>query len=232
MTSHYPVLPAPDGLPAFDYRTPSPLLQRGIQRLAEISSDSSPSRIEPSDNPIELLWIFEPRAQFGGMGDIEVVGEIAYIVTELAFFALNDLSGEELWSYHVPPDLLHLWPGDHDGVDPSESGSLAPWLSSSDYSVRPAEGIVYLRKGDSLISFDAITGIERWSFSPRVSGWEEWVRDDIPYDSLVAIASDDGYHVLDARNGEIRWQYANRPLKWVALEGCILLWDHIDNLSG
>lgn len=224
MTERYPVVPAPDGVPAFDHRAPSPLLRRGIERLDEIVSGSSRSTVERSDSQIELLWIFEPGAQFGFMGDTEVNGGITYIGTELAFFAFDGLSGEELWSYHVPAELLRLW-NDWDDVHPSESGSLPPWLNTSDYSVRPQEGIVYLRKGDGLSCLDAVSGSELWSYSPSLSYGGGWTRDDVPLEGSVAIASDDGYHVLDARSGKVTWYLVTRPVKWATVEDSFLTWD-------
>lgn len=97
MTTHYPAIPTPDGLPAFDYRIPSPLLQRGIARLAEIT--------EASDDPLELRWTFKPETM-SGIEVMQMVGEVMLIGASLGIFALDNFSGEIRWSIDPLEDQI------------------------------------------------------------------------------------------------------------------------------
>lgn len=204
------MVPTPDGVPAFDYRAPSPLLKRGIARFEALTHGGK--------EPLRLLSIFEARSSIDRWNDITVVENLAYLLTHDSFYGIDVVAGIEQWSFHR-------------GADDIRTRLYG--------TVRPTDQIVYLQTEQVFTAIDAASGERLWdgdaaalqchrdaAFDAAVRGrvWAPsdpdgvhiWSGHSIPKHGLVEISSygwfgddlDTIYYitqVCDARTGEEYW---------------------------
>lgn len=199
MSERYPMVPTPDGVPAFDYRAPSPLLQRGIARLEALTA--------AHQSPVEFLWIFE-LSEVGELGKTELAGDVMLIGADVGIFALDRISGELRWS-----------------IDPPEAGCFNPddcFHVATDLVLVQKAGIVTaydVATGEESWSFDVSSsgGLRR-----------SWMGSGPIYDhmELVGLDADVAFHVLDAATGEETCAYWCQHSSSRALGDLLYIIDH------
>lgn len=230
MTERYPVVPLRDGVPAFDHRAPSPLLQRGIARLEALTQGGK--------EPLWLLSIFEARSSIDRWNDITLVENLAYLLTHHSFHSIDVVTGIEQWSFHR-------------GADDVRTRLYG--------TVRLTDQIVYLQTEQVFTAIDAASGERLWdgdaaalqcrrdaAFDAAVRGrvWAPsdpdgvhiWSGHSIPKHGLVEISSYGWFgddletaicitQIFDARTGEEYWSLRTlRPFETTSVGNLMLIY--------
>ncbi len=198
MTSSYPVVPAPDGLPAFDYRAPSPLLQRGIDRLATLT--------EVRDSPLRFLWIYEPPERIG-IYSVQIAGDVVLLgmdkgIMDRGIVGVDRLSGGIRWSIE-------------DG-----SFKIEDSLPATDTT------FILAPTNKAVSAFDTMSGELLWSFDAGRSGGLRFDVPIQIHHNFVGIATDLAFHVLDFSSGEETCSYWCRHQSSPTLDELFYTIDH------
>lgn len=208
---------------AFDPRSPSPLVRRGLIHLADRAAD-----LVPLAAPFSLLWKYDATmatSSFRYPAHAEVEGSLVYLHKVDDRVTLDARTGTERWHIGFDPDgwlvqdgLALLVHGDDRGggvlcaLDAVDATPL--WCSEPDPEewtwpllVDHARGNVYARVHWDLVALDSDTGIERW----RVEASGETEADGVvrPYEDLALVWDPERrILVLSAATGAKQWRSA------------------------
>ncbi len=164
---------------AFDPRSPSPLVRRGLLHLAERAAD-----LTPVAAPFSLLWQYGAEMathSLGYLAQAEVNGNLVHVPTVSDWVALDGLTGTERWRAGFAPS--HWRVGDNLVLH-----GLGEDLGS-----------------DILCAFDVTTGQRRWCFKPDAGDWVWPALVDGSQRTVYAMVSTD-LVALDAATGSERWR--------------------------
>lgn len=210
---------------AFDPRSPSRLVRRGLVHLAERAAD-----LTPIAAPFSPLWKYSAVMNKVGrsLPQVEVEGGLVHVPTANDWVALDDLTGAERWRAGFVAHDLIIQDGLcvlGEGLDGGELCALgattgtAIWCSSpnSEGWMSPAlvdrtQGNVYATGyGDYLVAVDINTGVERW----RLEAMPQYESPAHPhvfqvYEDLALVWDpEQRIAVLDAKTGAEQWRSAN-----------------------
>jgi outer membrane protein assembly factor BamB len=205
------VVPAPDGVPAFDYRAPSPLLQRGVKRLATLNGAHAA--------PLEFLWIFEP-AEDCWLGVAEIVGDVMVLGSEYGILGLDRTSGEIRWSvdppdgvwfdpddcFHVAEGLVLVASGDEVTAYDAATGSTMWTYDASrsgglryDVPIQSHGNLIGVRTGWSFNVLDVSTGQETCSYLCQHQS-------SLLHDLLYILDHNTTIKAMNPRTGKLLWK--------------------------
>ena len=216
-------LPAerPDLSPAFDVRTSSPLVARGLARLSERAALGV-----PAERGLVVLWAVDHLRQepWDTVWDTVVEGETVYARTDDGLCALDAASGVQRWCIDVGDSdframdgvVVHFssinatWTDSQRlcAVDAATGGAM--WCIERDRFVFPAavdgaRNRAFVCDAGDVVALDARTGAERWRATVDAEmGAEDSV---LLVGDLVLLAEEDGgIFAVEAATGAERWR--------------------------
>ena len=157
-----------------------------------------------------LVWSFGPGDIVRGLP--ASLNGVVYLRSNSAAYALDESTGEQLWSYQtdigdptvrptVADGVCYLW-GSYGVLHALDAATGRPIWSFNDdhvYRVAAAEGLVFVGACVALYALDAATGDPLWSLDNW--GWFS-VR---AVDGVLYVASNGYMHTMDARTGDPIW---------------------------
>lgn len=142
-----------DGAGNYGSYTATPVIDKGVIYGQDLASNVEAIDLKTGDT----LWRTEYNLPSAGPNGLTVAAGMVFAATPTAAFALDEATGEELWSVRLTKnesDGIDMAPGYHDGLVYVSTVPVS--AQSADYSATHA---------GTLYALDAKTGKKRWSFN-------------------------------------------------------------------
>lgn len=126
-----------------------------------------------------VVWTFKVAS--GVLSQMAGDSERVYVPTQNDLYALDAVSGSEVWSASTPDK----------------------WNEPA-----AANGVVYAGNGNlQFMALDAETGKERWVFTAPFSQWSEWSAPVVTEDAVYVGYSNNTMYSLNIETGEEQWHF-------------------------